>query len=86
MLTQISNNISDLPVLKVVSSDSIELYVLTLTVQGIFHFLCDCQYLCISMEALVVPITSVAGFSIRVSFNCFVEEIYRIFSNLQLFC
>jgi hypothetical protein len=78
--TRPSNDLSDLP--EVVSTHRIELHVLTLTVQRIFHFLRDGQYLRISMEALVVPVTKVAEFSIHVSFDYLIEMINGIPCNL----
>jgi hypothetical protein len=66
-----------------VSVHQIELHTLTLTVQGIFHFFGDGQHLCISVEALVVPVAEVAKFSVRASFDCLIEMINGISCNLR---
>jgi len=80
--TQILSDLSNLA--EVVSAHQIELHT-ALTVQRIFHFLCDGQHLRISVEALVVPVARVSEFSIRASFNCLIEMINGIPCNLR-FC
>jgi hypothetical protein len=57
------------------SRHQIELRVLVLTVQRIFHFFGDGQYLRVSVEALVMPVADIARFTIRTLFDSLIEVI-----------
>ena len=85
MLTRTADDLSDLPEAE---NDAHQIashhpHVLSLTVQRIFHFLCDGQYFRISVEALVVPIASISEFSIRASFDCLIEVVNGVSCRLR---
>jgi hypothetical protein len=61
-----------------------ELHVLALTVQRIFHFFGDGQYLRVSVEALVMPVANIARFAIRALSDCLVEVINGVSCTLPM--